>query len=321
LSRRFVSIVGPGGIGKTAVALAIEQALRREFADRVYLVDLGSLSDTSDVGRAVASALGCLGHGRDPESCIRSCVIDEPILVVLDNCEHVIEAAASFAERLFGVLPTAHVLTTSRERLRVEGETVHLLAPLDTPLDEVPSAQEALTSPAVQLFMDRAASGGHTAPLGDADAPVVSRACRRLDGIPLAIELVASRVGSFGIQGTADLIVNGAELLLRGRRGGVARHQTLQAMLDWSFRLLSVDEGRILCRLSTLPGSFTLKDAVCAAGDSQATQQSLGRVIASLVDKSLVHASAEEGGTRYRLLATTRAYAMAKLTESRNAAS
>ena len=190
-----------------------------------------------------------LSRGLIPEPYIRAFLADKRMLIVLDNCEHVIEAAAALCERLFRGAPSVHLLTTTREALRVEGENVYLLMPLDSPPDDTASGVQALASPAVQLFMKRAASSGYEAELSDTDAPIVAKICRRLDGIALAIELVASRVGTYGIRGTADLLDSGAELFLQGRRSASPRHQTLQAMLDWSFGLLSADEQKIFCKL------------------------------------------------------------------------
>ena len=317
LSSRFVSVVGPGGIGKTTVAVAVGHALRQEFGDdAVCFVDLGSLTDPADVPSAVASALGCSVQGPDPEPYIRAFLADKRILIVLDNCEHVIEAAAPLCERLFGGAPSLHLLTTSREALRVEGEHVHLLRPLDSPLDDTPSADQALAWPAVQLFMERAASSGYRVELSDTDAPIVAKICRRLDGIALAIELVASRVGTYGIRGTADLLDSGAELFLQGRRSASPRHQTLQAMLDWSFRLLSADEQKIFCKLSVFVGQFTLTAAQSVAGGTDGGAQTVANAIASLIDKSLIWTSSPGGSGQYRLLDTTRAYAAAKLLAS-----
>ncbi|MEI9885526.1 MAG: winged helix-turn-helix domain-containing protein [Rhizomicrobium sp.] len=311
-SRRFVSVVGPGGIGKTTVAVAVAHALREDFGDdSVCFVDLGSLTDPADVPSAIASALGCFVQGPDPEPYIRTFLAGKRILIVLDNCEHVIAAAAPLAERLFRGAPSLHLLITSREALRVAGESVHLLTPLDSPPDDAPSAAAALASPAVQLFMEKAGASGYEAELSDAEAPIVAKICRRLDGVALAIELVASRVGAYGIGGTADLLDRGAELLLPGRRSALPRHQSLQAMLDWSFRLLSPDEQRILARLSVFAGPFTLAAAQAVVGDGGAAN-----AIAGLVDKSLIWLSSASEPAYCRLLDTTRAYAAARLAES-----
>src|SRR6185369_11148818 len=240
LARRFVSIVGPGGIGKTSVAIAVAQGMVHEFGiDAVCFVDLGSLADPNDVARTVASVLNCSVAGFAPEPYLRAFLSDKRILIVLDCCEHVIDAVAVLCEGIFRDAPSAHILTTSREALRVEGETIHLITPLGIPPDDEMSAKQALAWPAVQLFMERATSDSSGMTFSDAEARIVVEICRRLDGMALPIELVAGHVGAFGIQGTADLLDSGAALSLRGRRSALSRHQSLRAMLDWSFRLLS----------------------------------------------------------------------------------
>ncbi len=322
LSRRFISVVGAGGIGKTTVAVAVAHALRGEFGDdSVCFVDLGSLTDPADVPGAIASALGCFVQGPDPEAYIQVFLADKRILIVLDNCEHVIEAAAPLSERLFQGAPSLHLLTTSREALRVGSETLHLLVPLGSPPDDTSTAVEALASPAVQLFMEKAAASGYEAELKDAEAPIVAKICRRLDGIALAIELVASRVGAYGIGGTAGLLDRGAGLFLPGRRSALPRHQTLQAMLDWSFRLLSADEQKILARLSVFIGPFTVAAAQAVVDDGGGKAQTVTNAIASLVDKSLIWLSSAGDPTYCRLPDITRAYADARLAESGEAES
>lgn len=316
-SRRFVSVIGPGGIGKTTVALAVAHGLREELGDEaVRFVDLGSLTDADQVVGAVCSALGCVAPGADPAGALVAFLAGERTLIVLDSCEHVIETVAPLAERLFRQVPSVHLLSTSREALRVDGENVHLLAALESPAASAPSAAEALASPAVQLFVDRAASSGHWTELGDAEAQIVAAICRRLGGVALAIELVASRVGSYGIRGTADLLESGGELLLHGRSRGLPRHRTLQALHDWSFGLLSEDEQKVLRRLAVLVGPFTLEAAQAVAGEDEAERHRVGNALAGLVDKSLVQVSSASAAVHYRLLDTTRAYAAVKLGES-----
>ncbi len=182
--------------------------------------------------------------------------------------------------------------------------------------DAAPSVAAALASPAVQLFMERAAASGYQAALGDGEAAIVAGICRRLDGIALAIEIAASRVGTFGIRGTADLLDGGAGLLLQGRRSALPRHQSLQALLDWSFNLLPPYEQTILRRLSIFVGQFTLEAAHAVAGEAEGQTQAITNAIASLVDKSLIQISSANGAAYYRLLDTTRAYAAAQLAES-----
>lgn len=317
LSRRFVSVVGPGGIGKTTVAVAVAHSLHQEFGEgAVFFVDLSLLTDQADVPNAVASALGCVVQGPDPEPYMLAFLRDRRVLIVLDNCEHVIDAVARLGEDLYGKAPGLHLLTTSREALRAGGENVHFLMPLEGPPEDAPTALQALASPAVQLFMERAASSGHGTELSDSEAPIVASVCRRLDGIALAIELVASRVGAYGIEGTANLLDHGAELLLQGRRGTFPRHQTLHAMLDWSFNLLPAYEQAVLRTLSIFGGQFSLDAAISVARQSDRGTEALTNAIVSLIDKSLISVSVDGGSAYFRLLDTTRTYASAKLAES-----
>ena len=272
---RFVSIVGAGGIGKTTVAISVAHTLLDGFDGAVFFVDLATLTDAKLVPTTVASALGFMMQTQDPLRSLLAFIGDRKILLVLDNCEHVIDSAATLAERVVGETPQTHVLTTSREALRVEGEHVHLLYALDCPPEEAGlTAAAALKYPAVQLFMERAAASGHDAVLSDIDAPIVATICRRLDGIALAIELAASRAGSLGIRGIAELLDNRFSLLWRGRRTALPRHQTLNAMLDWSYNLLSEHEKAVLGRLSVFLGDFTLEAACSVASDAETDETS-----------------------------------------------
>lgn len=316
-AQRFVNIVAPGGMGKTTVAVAVANAMLSDFDDEVCFVDLGVLAEGALVVSAVALAVGCLMQAQDPLPGLLAFLADKRMLLVLDNCEHVIEAVAALAERVFTGTAQVHLLTTSRESLRVEGEHIYKLLPLESPWDDGElSAAQALTSPAVQLFMERAAAGGYRLELGDAEAPTVADICRRLDGIALAIELAASRVGTYGIRGTADLLGNRFKLLWQGRRTALPRHQTLQSMLDWSYNLLLPNEQTILSRLSIFAGHFTLQGALAIGSETDADALYVAEAVASLVDKSLIWNSEIGGSLYYRLLETTRAYAAAKLEKS-----
>lgn len=317
MSHRFVSIVGPGGMGKTTVALAVAHASLGEFGDAVCFVDLGATTVPTQVAGAIASALGCFEQAQDPVASLLAFLADKRMLLVLDCCEHVIEAVATAAERLFDGAPQVHLLATSREALRVEGEHLYLLLPLASPADENElTAAQALASPAVQLFMERAAASGYPSDLEDSDAPTVAAMCRRLDGIALAIELTASRVGAYGIRGTADLLDHRFRLLWQGRRSALPRHQTLLAMLDWSYNLLSGYEQAILCKLSVFVGHFTLDGALSVAGDFDTNAPEAAAALMGLVDKSLVWTSELGKSTYYRVPDTTRAYAAAKLADT-----
>jgi predicted ATPase/DNA-binding winged helix-turn-helix (wHTH) protein len=313
---RFVSIVGPGGVGKTTVAISVAHTLVDGFHDAVFFIDLAALTDPQLVPTAVASALGLMVQTQDPLVGLLTFIGDRKILLLLDNCEHVIGVVAALAERVVSEAPQAHILATSREALRVEGEHVHLLYSLDCPPEDSGlTAVEALRYPAAQLFMERAGASGYRAALSDIDAPIAARICRRLDGIALAIELAASRAGSLGIRETAELLDNRFSLLWHGRRTALPRHQTLNAMLDWSYGLLSEREKAVLCRLSVFVGDFTRQAAGSIASETEVDEAGVVDAVASLVAKSLISTTVVNESTYYRLLDTTRAYAAAKLAE------
>ena len=203
-TERFVTVAGPGGIGKTTVAVSIGHELLAEFAGAVHFFDLGPLNDVLLVPSSVASTLGLLVQSSDPTPGLIAFLREKRALLILDSCEHVIDAAAALAERIFEQAPRVHILVTSRESLRVEGEHVHRLQALANPPDDAGlTAAQALCFPAVQLFVERAfASGGGSFELSDNDAPIVGEICRRLDGIALAIELAAGRANASSVQET-----------------------------------------------------------------------------------------------------------------------
>src|SRR5690606_32655675 len=207
------------------------------------------------------------------------------LLLVLDNCEHVIDEMAALAEQLYKSAPQVHLLATSRELLRVEGEHVYILPPLDVPpMSADITAADAMTFPAVQLFMDRVAASGAQETLTDETALFALEICQKMDGIALAIELAAGRVRSHGLQGTAELINSRFDLLWHGRRTAPPRHQTLQAMLDWSYKLLSENERSVLYRLSVFVTPFNLEAAQWVAADTVLTELEVTAAITSLID-------------------------------------
>jgi predicted ATPase/DNA-binding winged helix-turn-helix (wHTH) protein len=314
--KRFVTIAGPGGIGKTTVAVSVAHELLPDFAGEVLFFDLGSLNDPVLVPSAVASRLGLLVQSTDPTPGLIGFLRDKRMLLILDSCEHVIDTAAALAERIFEDAPQVHILATSRESLRVEGEHVLRLAPLGSPPEAAGlTAAEALGFPAVQLFVERAIASGRRFELNDVDAPVVAEICRRLDGIALAIELAAGRANACSVQETMALLNDRFKLLWEGRRTALPRHQTLSATLDWSYDLLSEPERMVLRRLSVFTGLFTLEAARSVAADDEVDDEQVVTAVVSLVAKSLVTVNIG-GTTRYRLLDTTRAYAARKLSET-----
>jgi predicted ATPase/DNA-binding winged helix-turn-helix (wHTH) protein len=316
-SKRFVSVVGPGGLGKTTVAVAVAHALLEDFGEEVHFVDLGAIKDATLVPSTLATVLGVVVQAQDPMPSLLAFIAGRRTLLVLDSCEHLIDAVASLTAHLYHGAAEVHLLTTSRESLRVEGEHVHLLAPLDCPAvrDDL-TAAEALAAPAVELFMERAFASGYAGSLTDAEAPAVASICRQLDGIALAIELAGSRVGAYGLRGTGELLRNRFKLLWQGRRSALPRHQTLHAMLDWSYNLVSPRDRRVLCRLSIFVGAFTMEAAQAVSSDDEIKATEVADAIGNLVDKSLISIAQINGGTHLRLLDTTRAFAAEKLAQT-----
>jgi predicted ATPase/DNA-binding winged helix-turn-helix (wHTH) protein len=314
--QRFVSIVGAGGIGKTTIALALAHRMLSEFQGVVHFLDLAGLEDPKLLARMLASQLGLVAVSEHPLPVILTFLREQRMLLVFDSCEHIIEAVATLTENIFRDAPEVHILATSREALRAEGEQVHHLPPLACPPANAESltAAEALGYSAVQLFIKQVANRGHALELTDAEAPIVAEICRRLDGIALALELAASRVGAHGVQGTASLLDKHFRLLWHGRRTALPRHQTLSATLDWSYNLLSGIEQLILRRLAVFVGGFSLEAALDVAAEGLDPAE-LAETLAALVEKSLLILDSATA-LRYRLLDTTRTYAWRKLTES-----
>jgi predicted ATPase/DNA-binding winged helix-turn-helix (wHTH) protein len=316
-SNRFVSVVGPGGMGKTTVAISVAHAMRAQFQDEVFFVDLGAISDSSIVPAAVAAALNLSPQSQNIIEILISFIAKRKLLLVIDNCEHVVDAVARLAETIFKEAPSVFMLTTTRESLRAAGECIYLLKPLEfQEKSEEATVEAALSCSAVQLFIDRALASGYRDVVDDSDAVLISEICRRLDGIPLAIELVAGRVGAYGIRGTADLLNHRFKLLWQGKRTALPRHQTLHAMLEWSYSLLSDIEQVVLCRLSIFSGNFTLEAAQSIAACAKINLLMLIDALRSLIDKSLVSCITGDGKAYHRLLEVTRSFAAAKLSES-----
>jgi predicted ATPase len=282
----------------------------------VWLIDLAPLADPRLVPSALASVLGLEIRSDNPLPGLVALLRDRQMLLVLDNCEHVIEAAAALAAGVLRGAAGVHILATSREPLRAEGERVYRLSPLaNPPASARLTAAKALGFPAVQLFVEPAAANLGDFQLSDADAPIVAEICRKLDGLPLAIEFAAARVDAFGVRGLAAHLDERLRLLTSGRRTAVPRHRTLSAALDWSYQLLTGPEQRVF-RLAIFAGGFTLHPAGAVAADATRPESEMIDQAAELVAKSLVAADVGDAEPRLQLLDTTRAFALTKLTES-----
>jgi predicted ATPase/DNA-binding winged helix-turn-helix (wHTH) protein len=311
-NERFVTLLGPGGIGKTTIALAVGRAAAEEFGGKVHLVDLESLTDPRHVAGAVATSLGFALKSNDPGLELVDLVRSQKLLLIFDSCEHVIETVALLAELLYQETEQVYLLTTSRELLKVGGEHCWRVLPLDFPPDgSEQTANAVLRYPAAQLLARRVAARAGSFVLTDEDAPFVAEMCRKLDGIPLAIELAAGQVAALGLKNTLARL----ELLKLAHRSAVARHQTLKATLDWSYNLLSDGERIVLRRIAPFVGHFTLEGARYVAGELGIGTGEIFDAIAGLVEKSLIATRIDETQAQYRLLDTTRAYALEKLEE------
>jgi predicted ATPase/DNA-binding winged helix-turn-helix (wHTH) protein len=313
-NRRLVTIVGPGGVGKTAVAMACADRLRASYPDGVCLVDLSGDTDSFSIARSVAAALGLPKDPKDVLSAVIQYLKSRRTLVVLDSCERVVDAAAVLAEDLLGELPNVDVIATSREPLRAKGEWLVRLGPLDLPAPPTPrTAEQALEFSAIQLFVERASASLPNFELHDADASAVVDICRRLDGLPLPIELAAARVDLFGVRGLAARLHDGLGLLTRGYRTAVPRHQSLRALLAWSYQTLTPFEQIVLQRLAVFTAPFDLASATAVVIDEAIDATDALDILANLTAKSLLLADAAGGQILYRLFEASRAFALEKL--------
>ena len=314
---RFVTLTGTGGIGKTRLAVEVARRLIPQFADGVWIAELAFLSDPQLVPITVASALGLeLVSGVISPERIGAALSSKHIMFVLDNCEHVVDAAAGMVEALLHANPGAWVIATSREPLRAEDERLYRVPPLAVPTENRHALGDVLRHGAVALFVARAQEADpHFSP-DQPTAAAIAAICRRLDGIPLALELAAARASTLGMQELVSRLDDCFSLLTEGRRTGLRRHQTLRAALDWSYELLPASERVVLRRLSIFAGGFTLTGASAVVACAEIPASDVVGDLSNLVAKSL--ATADVGGVtaHYGLLETTRAYAREKLADA-----
>jgi len=312
---RLVSIVGPGGVGKTTVALEVADRAAGAFKGGAWLVDLSMLDEPSRVPQAIATAIGLNVGTSDTAILLDDYLRDRELLLLLDNCEHLIGAVAKCADQLLSRTRHVTLITTSREPMCIRGERVRRLHGLALPpkLDGL-KAGDALAFPAVQLFVDRATEKFKSFRLDDVNASNVAAICHKLDGHALAIERVALRIGALGIAGLLDHLDRRFHMF-DGYHEGPERHRTLTATVNGSYALLSASEQKIMRRLSTFAGAFSLESACVIGGADDIERATVVEGISSLVAKSLLSAEAQHGEMQYRQTHVTRAFAIEKLIE------
>jgi predicted ATPase/DNA-binding SARP family transcriptional activator len=333
---RLVTLVGTGGAGKTRLASEAARELTDQGLDGVWMVQLAPVTDPDDVASTALGSIGTLDQAmlerstpsnRDALTRLVETVAEHDVILILDNCEHLLDAAAKLAEYLLGMCPRLTVLATSREPLGIVGESLWPVQPLPTPKAEEPAGAD-LDTPSVKLFVDRAALVRPGFALTEANAATVGEICRRLDGLPLAIELAAARLRSLPVEAIAARLGNRFRLLTGGNRTAMPRHQTLRAVVAWSWDLLTESERRLAEQLSVFPGGASPKAAaaICsvAAGDAEADRDEAEELVAdlllSLADKSLLvpvdpSGPDQAGETRYRMLETIREFATERLAD------
>jgi len=312
--QRLATVTGPAGVGKCSVANSVAESLVPAYRDGAWRVDLATVTSSGRVPNAVATALGLDINSTDTLAGLVEALREKQLLLVLGNCDQVLEGAAALAVRLLEATPAVHVLTTSREPLQTEGEHIHRLAPLACPpVDRSLTAVGALKFPAVELFVECAAAMLGSYSLTDADAPVVAGICRKLDGIPLGIDLAAGRVDVLGVRALADRLCDDLILLAAKNRSADPRHQSMKAALDWSYALLSADQASVFRQIGMVVSPFT--PGMAAALERDPDPERMANRLGELAAKSLLIAELDGAEPRFRMLEIVRKYALRKLAE------
>ncbi|MEU2716287.1 AAA family ATPase [Streptomyces sp. NPDC007205] len=316
LSRtRILTLIGPGGVGKTRLAVRTASKVSRSYPDGVWLVELAALPDGDRVARTVAASLGVpIDEESEPRAVLEAHLRGKRMLVVLDTCEHLIEECAQLADRLLRVAPRLHILTTSRQPLGVEGEHVMPVTPLSLPDTHSPSSPGTpAQSEAVRLFVERAAAVLPGFTLSDVNSEILADICRRLDGLPLSIELAATRLRVLSVGRLLQRVQDPLGFLTGGARYGPARQQTLRATIDWSYRLCSPAEQLLWSRLSVFAEGAELEaaEAVCSGGGI--APNDVLDLLAGLMDKSILVKEETGGQVRFRMHHAIRQYGLERL--------
>jgi predicted ATPase/DNA-binding winged helix-turn-helix (wHTH) protein len=315
--QRLVTLTGSAGVGKTRLALELGKLSLPDFADGVWLVELAPLSDPALVPATVATVLGVeLGHAASPSKELSRRVGERELLLILDNCEHLVDAVASLAETVLGTAPGVRILTTSQVLINIAGEQAYRVPSLAVPNDDRLALDDVMGAAAVQLFVERATSVDSHFGVDNDNAAAIAAICRRLDGIPLALEMAAARAPLLGVEQLAQLLDERFRVLTGGRRTALPRQQTLRATLDWSYDLLPERERIVLARLGVFAGGFTIEAACAVAAEEAIDKVEVIDLLARLISRSLVVADTGDQSKRYRLLQSTREYALERLDES-----
>lgn len=317
-SHRLVTLTGTGGVGKTRLAIEAGSSVLDRYPDGVWLAELAPLNDAQLVTSIIADVLDIsLSAAAGATETLTSALKAKQLLLIVDNCEHVIAEAARVVEALMRHCPRVSILASSRERMAIAGETVVRVPSLPTPQASAElTAASAREYAAVRLFVERASALGHGFSLTDANAAMVGSICQRLDGIPLAIELAVPRLKVLSVQQLARGLDERFRVLTGGSRTALPRQQTLHALIDWSYDLLSDAEKLLLGRLSVFLGATSLPSIAAVVESAEIPQAQVGDLLLSLVEKSLAHADPAGSETRYRLLESTRYYASEKLADA-----
>jgi len=315
-SNRLTTITGPGGIGKTRLAIEVGRRLLASFSGRVHLVEMGMIGERDNIWPAIARALGAeaAGVGLTAES--RVALQNQRLLLIIDNCEHLTEDLARAVETLLRVGEGLHICATSQEPFGTQGEQIYRIRPLAVPPADASTIEVVLTHAASQLFVERSRSYTRDSRFDDATACEIATICRQLDGVPLALELAAARVPTLGVRGVLDGLSDRFRLLTAGQRSALPRHRTLRATVDWSHRLLDETERTLFRRLAVFPAGFTVEAAHCVSSPDIEDQWRIIDLLGNLVGKSLLHLDVSAPAPRYRFLETIRLYALEELADS-----